>query len=170
MKLSDGMLRVSRKAMTLSSPVFLAMLGAQSRFAEAKQKLYTLDGLQVVDFPDDSFAEMVIAARIIHLQHNQVPRALTFQQLYQMAVLCDKYDLNRSLGLWPKEWTEPWLNWYAVEGYEGCLIIAKAFQLSGLYKATTRHLILNAVYDERSGGILINNPDVSAHASLNVLS
>ena len=169
-ELSDGKLKVSRKVMTLSSPVFLAMLGTRSKFAEAKGKSRTFNGLQVVAFLDDNLSEMIIVARIIHLQHSQVPRSLAFQQLYQMAVLCDKYDLRHCLGLWPKQWTKPWLQSYSVKGYEGCLVIAKAFQLSGLYKATTRHFILNALYDERSGGIVIDNPDVSDHVSPNVLS
>lgn len=47
MKLDAGTLKVSRKALSLSSPVFLAMLGAKSQFAESSQKTLHPDGIQV---------------------------------------------------------------------------------------------------------------------------
>ena len=99
MDLLDGKLKVSRKALSLSSPVSLAMFGAGSRFAETTHKSFASDGVQVVPFDDDDFEAMTVIARIIHLQHDQVEKSLSFSQIFQVAILCDKYDLKRCLGL-----------------------------------------------------------------------
>ena len=119
MRLKGGKLNVSRKVLSISSPVFRAMLGADCRFKEATAKQFERDGTQAVSFEDDDFQTMAMIARIMHLQSDKVPDKLTFKQLYQVAILCDKYDLKRCLGYWPKVWATPYLNSYGIEGYEG---------------------------------------------------
>jgi len=153
--LDGGTLKVSRKALSLSSPVFLAMLGAHSRFAESNQQSFHADGVQFISFSDDDFESMEIVARIIHLQFDQVPDSLLFSQLYHIAVLCDKYDLKRCLGMYPDLWSKPYLNSYRLEGYEGWLSMSIVFRYDGLFKEVTRHLRLNA--QVTGGGALVLN-------------
>lgn len=98
MKLDGGSLKVPRKAFSLSSPVFLAMFGAISRFKEATNMTLDHDGVQSVSFEDDNFVAMTIVVRIIHLRSDQVSSRLEFEQLYQLAMICDKYDLKRCFG------------------------------------------------------------------------
>ena len=144
MRLKGGKLKVSRKVLSISSPVFRAMLGAECPFKEATDKAIERDGTQAVSFEDDDFQTMAIIVRIMHLQSDQVPEKLTFKQLYQVAILCDKYDLKRCLGYWPKIWATPYLNSYAIEGFEGWLFMSIVFGYDGLFKEVTRHLILNS--------------------------
>ena len=144
MSLKGGNLRVSRKVLSLSSPVFRAMLGAESRFSESTDKEFERDGTQVVSFEDDDFQTMAIVARIMHLQSNQVPKKLTFKQLYQVAILCDKYDFKECLGPWPNIWAKPYLKSYALEGYEGWLFMSIVFGNEEIFKDISKHLILNS--------------------------
>ena len=144
MRLKGGKLMVSRKVLTLSSPVFRAMLGAECQFKEATDKEFERDGTQAVSFEDDDFQTMAMIARIMHLQSDNVPDKLTFKQLYHVAILCDKYDLKRCLGYWPKMWATPYLNSYGIEGYEGWLFMSTVFGYDGLFKEVTRHMILNS--------------------------
>ncbi len=144
MRLKRGKIKVSRKVLTLSSPVFRAMFGGECRFKEATDKEFERDGTQAVSFEDDDFQTMAMIARIMHLQGDNVPDKLPFKQLYEVAILCDKYDLKRCLGYWPKIWATPYLNSYAIEGYEGWLFMSIVFGYDGLFKEVTRHLILNS--------------------------
>ena len=144
MSLKGGNLKVSQKVLSLSSPVFRAMLGAASRFRESTDKEFERDGTQAVSFEDDDFQSMAIIARIMHLQSNQVPKKLTFKQLYQVAILCDKYDFKECLGPWPKIWAKPYLKSYALEGYEGWLFMSIVFGNEEIFKDISKHLILNS--------------------------
>lgn len=144
MKLDGGSLKVSRKALSLSSPVFLAMLGVNSKFKEATDKTLNCDGAQIISFEEDNFESMTTVTRIMHLQSDQVPMKITFKQLYQVAVLCDKYDLRRCLGPWMDIWTGPYLDCYAKQGFEDWLFISAVFRHACLFKKVTRHLIINS--------------------------
>ena len=169
MDLPDGKLIVSRKAMSLSSPVFLAMLGASSGFAEATHKSFASDGTQIVSFDDDDFEAMTVIARIIHLQHDQVERSPSFSQVFQIAILCDKYDLKRCLGLWPRLWTAPYEDLYHLPGYEGWLFISTVFEYHTLYKKTTRHFILNSHLDRATGLLMMREFDIGEYISPKLL-
>ncbi|MCJ1454225.1 hypothetical protein MMC28_004577 [Mycoblastus sanguinarius] len=169
MELKAGSLKVSQKVLSISSKVFHAMLGNGSRFKESVEKTLAPDGIQIVAFPDDDFETMVIIARIMHLQSNKVPTEMTFRLLYQVAVLCDKYDLLNCLGPWPKMWATPYLDSYRLKGYEGWLFISIVFKFAGLYKEVTRHLILNT--EISAAGVLVSKTGVSIgeHVSSAVL-
>ena len=144
MKLDAGSLKVSHKALSLSSPVFLAMLGANSKFKEATNMTLDYDRIQIISFEEDSFETMTIMTRIMHLQSDQVPATITFRQLYQVAILCDKYDLKRFLGPWTDIWARPYLDCYTKQGYEEWLFMSIVFQYGGLFNEVTRHLVINS--------------------------
>ena len=168
MRLKGGKLMVSRKILTLSSPVFRAMLGAECQFKEAADKEFERDGTQAVSFEDDDFQTMAMIARIMHLQSDKVPDKLTFKQLYQVAILCDKYDLKRCLGYWPKIWATPYLNSYGIEGYEGWLFMSTVFGYDGLFKEVTRHLILNSKVSRDNSLITTKGIDLGERVSSNI--
>ncbi len=169
MKLDFGSLKVSRKALTLSSPVFLAMLGANSKFKEATDPTLDLDGVQTVSFEEDDFETMKIIARIMHLQSNDVPTRIAFKQLYQVAVLCDKYDLKRCLGPWTKIWATPYLDCYARQGYEEWLFMSIVFRYDGLFKEITRHLVINSELSEQGTLVTTSGFDLSEGISSAIL-
>lgn len=101
--LNGGTLKASRKVFCLSSPVFLAMLGEEGHFKESSGQNLDHEGLPNVSFADDDFEAMTFVALIIHLQSDKVPSEIGVEQAYQLARLCDKYDLKKCLGLWPQE-------------------------------------------------------------------
>ena len=149
MKLDTGSLKVSRKTLSLSSPVFLAMFGAGSKFKEVTDKTLDHEGVQIVTFDEDNFEMMAVIANIMHLRSDVVPNTLTFKQLYQIAVLCDKYDLKRCLGPWTSIWATPYLDCYARLGYEEWLFMSVVFKYDGVFKEVTRHAIINAELSEQ---------------------
>ena len=125
------------------------MFGASSKFKETTAKTLDHEGVQIVTFDDDNFEIMAIIAKIMHLQSDIVPTTLTFKQLYQVAVLCDKYDLKRCLGPWTSIWATPYLDCYARLGYEEWLFMSVVFRYDGVFKEVTRHAIINAGLSEQ---------------------
>ena len=169
MRLKGGKLKVSRKVLSISSPVFQAMLGTGCLFRETTDVETERDGSQAVSFEDDDFQTMAMITRIMHLQSDKVPDKLTFKQLYQVAVLCDKYDLKRCLGYWPKIWATPYLNSYGIEGYEGWLFMSTVFGYDGLFKEVTRHLILNSKVSRDNSLVTTKGMDLSERVSSTII-
>ena len=137
----EGLL-VNRHTLCLSSSVFRAMLGVDSPFKESARNATADGGIQDVTFEDDDFKTMEILMNVIHLQHHNVPRGVSFEQLDKIAQLCDKYDLVRSLGPWPELWSKPYEVKIETEGYERWLFIAIVFKNAPVYYRITKHLIL----------------------------
>ena len=141
--LDNGTLKVSRKALCLSSPVFLAMLGDDSRFWEASNEAAREDGIRDIPLGEDDFGVMEILMRIIHLQNDMVPTEVSFQQLNDIAVACDKYALRKCLIPWSLLWSQPYLDSVEIDGFESWLFISIVFQDKAVFTRITQHLILN---------------------------
>ena len=77
---------VSSTAMCLASPVWRAMLNPQGHFLEAHSSDHK------VSFPEDNPESLLLLLHIVHLQFLKVPQNLEVKDLYEVAVLCDKYD------------------------------------------------------------------------------
>ena len=65
--LDDGIFRVSRKALCLSSPVFLAMLDDDSQFWEASAEATRKGWIRDIPLREDDFGTMEIVMRVMHL-------------------------------------------------------------------------------------------------------
>ena len=152
--LDDGTFKVSRKALCLSSPVFLAMLGDDFRFWEASDKAARENGVRDIPLRDDDFGTMEILLRIIHLQIEVVPTKVSFQQLGEIAVVCDKYALRKCVVPWSFLWSHPYLDSVEKDGFESWLFISIVFQNEDVFTRITKHLILNTRVS--SSGILGN--------------
>ena len=76
---------VSSAAMCLASPVWRAMLDPKGHFLEA----HSSD--RKVSLPDDNPEALLLLLNIIHLQFLKVPQTLPTEELYEVAVLFDKY-------------------------------------------------------------------------------
>jgi hypothetical protein len=45
-----------------------------------------------IPFPKDDPEAILTVLRIAHLQFNSIPKIQTRSSLYQLAIICDKYD------------------------------------------------------------------------------
>jgi hypothetical protein len=63
-----------------------------------------------ISFPDDSCEAFLIVLRIAHFQVSQLPDALSRDELYELAVFTDKYELQNAvrMGVELKKWLEPY--------------------------------------------------------------
>lgn len=83
---------VSSKVMCLASPFWQAMFDPQGPWAKQSLGILTL--------PEDDPNALSIILRIAHLKFSDLPDAIViYQDLLQLAVLCDKYGGSLGLGL-----------------------------------------------------------------------
>lgn len=141
-------LLVSRKVLCLSSSVFRAMLRNGSAFIESTGPVISDDGLQHIRLQEDDYEAMRIMTNVIHLQHDWVPTKISFEFLDALAILCDKYDLRKCLGLWPQKWSKPWNEFVSEPGYERWLFIALVFRNKASFTQISKHLMLAKTLDD----------------------
>jgi len=157
--------RVNSIILCIASPVFRAMLGANSQFKERaalSARTSTSEPLEL-SLPDDDPQALVVILRVIHLQYDWVPPSLDENQLYKVAITCDKYDMRQSLEVWLAKWVSPLVESpdYPVSG-DKWLFIAYAFARKDLFSRLTKDLILQCQTGE-DGNLLLNGNTLSEH-------
>jgi hypothetical protein len=95
---------------------------------------------------DPDFLAILLYA--LHFRAEKVPRAVSFVQLWELAILCDKYDCASAMAPWIALWTRgpPQL-----EGnFSQCLVkwifMAWVFDRDDLFRGVTRAIILEGRY------------------------
>lgn len=142
-----GRLLVSSKTLCLSSGVFRAMLG-KSHFRQSTEPAAAEDGIEMLPLDDDDFESLRTICNIIHLQSDKVSPSVSLDHLYQLAILCDKYDLRQALGLWPKKWAAGHIPFTGSPPWDKWIRISYAFGDKDIFAQATRWLILNSELSE----------------------
>ena len=132
--MNQKLFRVSSKAMCLASPVWNAMFTGPYKEATAEE----------ISLPEAEPNALLITLRIAHLQFKELPSSLDFQELVNLAAVCDVYDMVPIVRPFVKEWiraSEP----LAEEiGYEEWLLVAWTFGYPEIFARIARRLVLYA--------------------------
>ncbi|KAF8426733.1 hypothetical protein EV426DRAFT_592600 [Tirmania nivea] len=163
--------QVNSHSLCLASSVFRVMLGANARFSEGNA-LRNRDASSPpieITLGDDNPNALALLLRIVHHQYDWVPRTLDDNQLYQVAIVCDKYDMRGVLGLWLDQWIpEDTKSGGKITG-DQWLFIAYAFGKQALFTELSKDLILTSTVD--AGGSLLaplpTSNSVQAQSSFN---
>ncbi|KAF8468192.1 hypothetical protein BDZ91DRAFT_793053 [Kalaharituber pfeilii] len=136
--------RVNSQILCIASPVFRAMLSKTSSFKEATSlaKRDPSSEPTEVQLLDDNPKALAIILRAIHLQSDWVPDSPTTEQLYEIAILCDKYDMRQSLEQWLRNWI-PQRESEASTNPHKWLFISIAFGRKRILSDVSRSIILN---------------------------
>jgi hypothetical protein len=137
-------LRVASQVLCTTSPVFRAMLGNSSRFKEAcelREKAGSSEPYKLTLVEDNPEALGVILLAL-HCQNDRVPQSLSFEQLNNLAIVCDKYDCAVGVLPWVDIWTKPWKLYADTTGYERWLFIAWVFDIRDVFEKLSKKFIL----------------------------
>ena len=156
-------IRASSKVLSLASPVFAALLSP--KFAEGvslSQKEW--QKAQEIPFPEDDPEAMIWLCHALHFK-KCVDEDFSFPLLMKIALLCDKYDLSRALGMWSAMWMRRWpgsingddhymqILWvsYALDNQEAFWEASKQlkYQYDSKGFAVSREVCANGVLPER---------------------
>lgn len=127
--------RVSTKAMCLASPVWRVMLDPSGPFKEAHP-----ENDQVL-FPEDDAQALQIVLCIAHLEFHSIPENLSFTQLLNLAIICDKYDTGRLILPWFSKWKKSFKDSAVKLGHEQSLLIAWVFRDLETFKRVADALV-----------------------------
>ena len=106
-----------------------------------------------LDLSEDYGEALLILLRIAHCQFSMLPPDLKFEEILEMAALCDKYDC---VGL-----VQPWLELWLVNeerdcvdpGHEDWLFIAWVFGREKIFQKLARKLLREITIDDNGEGL-----------------
>lgn len=131
--------RVSSVAMGLASPVWRAMLSPSGKFKEAHSK----NG--EVCFPEDDPDAMFTVLSAVHYQFQYIPKTLSSENLLNLGIVCDKYDVTKLMMPWYKS------NWLKYSGYQAggnSILIAWLFHDLETFKRLVDHMVRDSKVNE----------------------
>ncbi|KAB8301591.1 hypothetical protein EYC80_003433 [Monilinia laxa] len=127
-------IHVNSQLLKTASKHFFVMLGK-----EAHNMLFKYGPVEL-PLPEDNAAALKIIFAIIHKQSYLVPRFLTPNEILEVAIAVEKYDLVNIMQLWSGIWRQPGLLFV-----EDLIVLAAAaylFQNAQGFKGITKALIL----------------------------
>lgn len=98
---------------------------------------------------DEKTEALIVVLRIAHLQFKKVPNFLTYDELFNVAVVCDRYDTVEFVRPWLSRWEER-LRPLAPSksGHEGWLFISWVFGYSEMYEELAKRLVETCTIDD----------------------
>lgn len=111
----DIIAQVSSHAMSLASPIWKKFISPPWRPSQTGKAMVTSSSefegvesgsvpIEPLDFREDDTDALLILLRIAHLDFVSVKKKLGIGELYNVAILCDKYDCIHLIKPWVEEW------------------------------------------------------------------
>lgn len=141
--------KVSSQVLCIASPVFRAMLGPSSSFKEACELRASAVSSEpyVLQLGEDDPQALVVVLNALHLQGSKVPISISFQNLVDLAIICDKYDCAPGVTLWADVWTEVWKKYALEPGFERWLFISWTFGIDEIFMSLSKKLIMEGEFE-----------------------
>jgi hypothetical protein len=139
--------RVSSKCLSLGSPVFAAMLRPDASFLEGSRLEQT--GSTEITLVGDNPEAMLIVLRALHYRSREMPDAINEDELYNLALVVNKYDCFQPLFPWIRLWVSPHRTTVTDNlTYPKWLYISWVFEESETFKKVTKKLITETKLDD----------------------
>jgi hypothetical protein len=162
----DVTYRVSSHQLCLGSSVFRAMLGPESSFSEASElRHHQSPSSTTVDLKASLFRitaheehDPTALATVLYVLHGRVqyiPESVSFENLLDIAIICDYYDCAASMRPWHEFWMNPLRSLTFEPGYESWLFIAWVFGDQYAFGRMTATLSERGVMVDGEFGVLV---------------
>ncbi|KAF8446573.1 hypothetical protein BDZ91DRAFT_853693 [Kalaharituber pfeilii] len=135
-------IKVSSTVLCLASKVFMCMLGENSKFRESQ--LVGREEAQII-LQDDDYDSLLTILRVIHMQTASVPFTNTVQNIYHIAVVCDKYEIAAPLLPWIQLWTSSLPDSTTTSDSLKWLFISWVFRKPAMFQRFSKHLIMATI-------------------------
>jgi hypothetical protein len=128
------------------------MLGPNSQFREAcKLRKCSVENPYELSLTENYPHALTIVLLALHCRTDMVPVELRFENLLELAIVCDKYDCAGEVLPWVGTWAEYWEPLKLTSGYEGWLLIAWVFGIEEGFEELSRKVILESYFDPSDG-------------------
>ena len=143
--------RVASQILCVASPYFCDMPGPHTTFKIACDLRRTFgskgEPWTLVTWGGDPHA-LAVLLNVLHFRSEKVPRTVSFDELWELAVLCDKYGCVSAMEPWIAMWTRK-LPQHR-DNFSECLVkwlsMARVFGRDDLFEKVTREIILEGRY------------------------
>ena len=150
--------RVASQVLCVASPYFRDMPGPGSTFKKAcdlRGGVGSNPGPWSIVVRGGNLNALAILLYALHFRSEKVPRAVSFDGLWELAILCDKYDCVSAMKPWIVLWTrDPPQH---KDNFSECLVkwvyMAYVFELDDLFEKVTREIILEGRYYGRAPSV-----------------
>lgn len=132
-------LLVSSKMLSLASSVFAATLS--SKFKEGLSKDGWLE-TSSISLPDDEVEAFTVICKAIHYRVDDIPEDLSLSCLKNLAIVCDKYDMTRSLMGWNTAWLRAGIESSAPEDFSKLLLAAYVLDIPAMFSKLSWEIII----------------------------
>ena len=135
---------VSSHVMALTGKEWATMFGPDSSFFTTESSNRP-SGIIQIPMPDDDPAALRVLLSVAHLKHSMIPKTLSFEELVQIAILSDKYDLAELISPWIGGWVK-----HVQENYKensndrGWLFVAWTFGIASIFERVSNVCIRNS--------------------------
>ncbi|KAA8898834.1 hypothetical protein FN846DRAFT_800026, partial [Sphaerosporella brunnea] len=153
---------VSSHQLCMASQVFRAMLGSKSKFAEAvalraskSSGSTSLDDLYRLDVFEHDATALAVVLYVLHARADRIPETIAFEELMEVAYVCDYYDCAVAMKPWDKGWMEQWREYVQKPGYEGWLFLAWVFKDQEVFGTLTEKFSRAAVFEEAEFAVVV---------------
>ena len=136
---------VSSKVMRLASPVWRAMLSPEHGFQESSP------ATNVITLPEDDVLSVFVVLLASHMRFQEIPGSVTFKQLVNLCVVCDKYDCISGLQPWLPGWLALYKESVAEPGWEEWSFVAWVVGDEAIFEQVTNNIILTSSIIGESG-------------------
>lgn len=141
-------IKAASQVLCATSSVFRAMLAPSSPFKEARELREGTGSpepyhLSLMDDNPDALGVILLA---LHCQNDRVPTVLAFQNIVDLAIVCDKYDCAAGVSQWVDTWVHPWKEHILQKGYEKWLFVAWTFKIGHVFEELSKKFILEGTY------------------------
>ncbi|CZR66908.1 uncharacterized protein PAC_16809 [Phialocephala subalpina] len=143
---------VSSHAMALGSPVwekFLFPPWKETKDLEGQD--VRTPPVQELSFVEDDGEALLILLRIAHLKFKEIPTALSYDHLLNLAILVDQYDCIGIIRPWLATWLANEETEWKAPGRECWLFIAWAFGRNEIFESLALKMVKGIVVD--AGGV-----------------
>lgn len=158
---SDEKLRVYEfvvcsRSLARWSSVFRAMLF--TGFAESRPRD---KAPWTVEMPEDSVSPVFLVLSIVHGHFQHIPKCLQQDQLYQLLVVTEKYDMTQTLSPWASTWFQPYAatKTSVTEGKEVVMWISWELGHEEIFRTYAKNLLLKSKIND--AGELIDKHNIA---------
>ncbi|KAF2109349.1 hypothetical protein BDV96DRAFT_234699 [Lophiotrema nucula] len=109
--------------------------------------------------PSDHIDWIDRALHLAHFRNHEIGNHFTFNQLTQLAEVCERYGLLDLFHPYLLGWVSPWLSKICKPGYEMWILLAYAFGYREIFETCSEQLALN-MYLQDGAFWIGDNPDI----------
>lgn len=132
-------LLTSSKVLTLASSVFATMFSSQSKEGLSN---HGASNKPRISLPNDDVDAFTLICNVIHYRVTEVPEKLSMSCLENVAIICDKYDMTRSLMSWSTIWLRAGIESCAPKDFSKLLLAAYILDTPEMFSKISWEVII----------------------------